>query len=51
MRAFTEPLQELEEFQKIKYTDSEGISKIKAKAQEELTKMDFENIVKAKPAL
>lgn len=34
----------LEEFQKIKYTDSEGISKIKAKAQEELTKMDFENM-------
>lgn len=34
----------LEEFQKLKYTDSEGISKIKAKAQEELTKMDFENM-------
>ncbi len=34
----------LEEFQKIEYIDSEGISKIKAKAQEELTKMDFENM-------
>ena len=44
MRAFTEPLQELEEFQKIKYTNSEEWDKIKSKVQEELPKMDFDRM-------